>query len=194
MLGGAVRRVWTAALVGAVVVALGGCGGDDDEESTGTTAASTTSAPSTTLDEETQQEEGAKDAFVDYYEAFFAAAAEPVNPQLPELQRLMTGDQKRIVTRNLEDMRARGHATRLPPDSKRGQDPRVVELQADGSVEITSCEVDDSIVYEVDTGAVVNDDAVTNVISATLIEESGQWKVAFSERTETSPGIVECDI
>jgi hypothetical protein len=193
MLGGAVRRVWTAALVGAVAVALGACGGDD-EESTGATAASTTSAPSTTLDEETQTEEAAKDAFVGYYEAFFAAAAEPVNPQLPALQRLMTGDQKRIVTRNLENMRARGHATRLPPDSKRAQNPRVVELQADGSVEITSCEVDDSIVYEVDTGAVINDDAVTNVISATLIEESGQWKVAFSKRTETSPGIVECDI
>jgi hypothetical protein len=194
MLGGAVRRPWIAALVGAVLVALGACGGDDDEESTGTTATSTTSAPSTTLDEEARKEEAAKDAFVDYYDAFFMAAAEPVNPQLPELQRLMTGDQKRIVTRNLEDMRARGHATRLPANSRRGQRPKVVELQGDGSVEVTSCEVDDSIVYEVDTGTVVNDDAVTNVISATLIEERGQWKVAFSERTETWPGIVECNI
>jgi hypothetical protein len=194
MLGGTVRDLRIAALVGAVVMALGACSGDDEEESTGMTAASTTSAASTTLDEATQKEEAAKEAYLDYYEAFFVAAAEPVNPQLPALQRLMMGDQKRVVTRNLEDMRARGHATRLPPGSKRGQDPRVVELQADGSVEVTSCEVDDSIVYEVDTGAVVNDDAVTNVISATLIEESGQWKVTFSERTETSPGIVECDI
>ena len=188
------RRVGIAALVAAVLVASGACGRDDDEESTGTTAASTTSAPTTTLDEKTRKEEAAAEAFVAYYQAFFAAAAEPVNPQLPDLQRLMTGDQRRIVTRNLEDMRARGHATRLPANSRRGQTPKVVELQPDGSVEVTSCEVDDSIVYEVDTGAVVNDDAVTNVIAATLIEESGQWKVAFSERTKTWPGIVECNI
>jgi hypothetical protein len=194
MLGGAVTRAWMAALVAVVVVGGVACGGDDDEESTGSTATSTTAAPTTTLDEETRKEEAAKEAFLDYYEAFFTAAAEPVTPQLPELQGLMTGDQRRIVTRNLEDMRAKGYATRLPPDSQRRQDPRVVRLQADGSVEVTSCEVDDSIVYDVDTGAVINDDVVTNVISATLVEERGQWKIAFSERTETSPGIAECDL
>jgi hypothetical protein len=197
MLGGAVSRMWIAALVGVAVVGGVACGGDDDEESTESTdptASNTTAAPTTTLNEESRKEEAAKDAFLDYYEAFFAAAAEPVTPQLPELQRLMTEDQQRIVTRNLEDMRARGHATRLPPDSQRRHDPRVVTLQADGSVDVTSCEVDDSIVYEVDTGAVINDDVVTNVISATLVEDRGQWKVAFSERTETSPGIVECAI
>jgi hypothetical protein len=194
MLGDAVRRGWTAALVGLVVVAGGSCGGDDGEESTSSTANSTTSAPTTTLDETTRKEEAAKAAYLAYYEAFFEAAAEPVNPQLSELQRLMTGDQQRIVTRNLEDMRARGLATRLPPDSKLRQDPRVVMLRADGSVEVTSCEVDDSVVYEVDTGAVVNDAVVTNVITATLVEVRGQWKIAFSERTKTSPGIVKCAI
>jgi hypothetical protein len=195
MLGGAVKRVWIAALAGVVMVGGVACGGDKgEEESTGSTASSTMAAPSTTLDEETRKEEAAKEAFVDYYEAFFAAAAEPVNPQLPELQRLMTGDQRRIVTRNLEDMRARGHATRLPPDSHRRHDLRVVRLRADGSVEVTSCEVDDSIVYEVETGAAINDDVVTNVISATLVNERGQWKITFSERTKTWPGIVECVI
>jgi hypothetical protein len=98
------------------------------------------------------------------------------------------------VTRNLEEMRARGHATRLPPNSRRRHDPRAVRLQADESVEVTSCEVDDSIVYEVDTGTVINDHVVTNVISATLVNERGQWKITFSERTKTSPGIVECII
>lgn len=189
------RTLWIAALAGVVLLAATTCGGaDGDEGSTGTTAASTTSAPTTTLDEERQKEEAAKKAFLDYYEAFFMAAAEPVNPQLPELQRLMTGDQQRIVTRNLEDMRANGQATRLRPNSQRRHDPRVVELRADGSVEVISCEIDDSVVYQVDSGAIVNDDVVTNVISATLVEDRGRWKVAFSERTKTSPGIVECDV
>jgi hypothetical protein len=194
MLGGAVRRVLIAALAGVVVVSGGvGCGGDDEEE--GSTASTTTAAPTTTtLDEKTRKEEAAKEAFLDYYEAFFVAAAEPVNPQLPDLQRLMTGEQGQIVTRNLEDMRARGHATRLPPNSRRRHDPRAVRLRGDGSVEVTSCEVDDSIVYEVDTGSVINDDVVTNVISATLVNEGGHWKITFSERTKTSPGIAECTI
>jgi hypothetical protein len=194
VLGGGVRTLRIAALVGVVLV-TGACGDDDsDEESTDTTTAATTSAPTTTLDEATQKEEAAKEAFLGYYEAFFMAAAEPVNPQLPELQQLMTGDQRRIVTRNLEDMRAKGYATRLPPNSKRGHDPRVVELQADGTVKVISCEIDDSIVYQVDTGAIINDDVVTNVIYATLVEEGRHWKIAFSERTKTSPGIAACDV
>jgi hypothetical protein len=194
MLGGSARTLRIAALVGAVVVA-GACGGDDgDDGSADTTAATTTSAPPTTLDDETQKEEAAKEAFLAYYEAFFAAAAEPVNPQLPALQELMTGDQRRVVTRNLEDMRAKGYATRLPPNSKRHHDPRVIELQADGSVKVISCEIDDSVVYEVDTGAIVNANVVTNVISASLVEEHEHWKIAFSERTKTTPGITECDV
>ena len=63
-------RVWIAALVGIVVVGGVACGGDDDEESTGSTASSTTAAPTTTLDEETRKEEAAKDAFLDYYDAY----------------------------------------------------------------------------------------------------------------------------
>jgi hypothetical protein len=194
-------RIRATALPAALAVALAaacGGGGDGDDAGggagpSGTTAASST-APPTTVDERTQKEEAAKAAFLAYYDAFFEAVAEPVNPQLPKLQRLMTGEQRQAVTRNLEDMQARGHATRLPPNSKRGHDPKVVELQPDGSVHITSCEIDDSIVYDIDTGAVINDDVVTNVIAATLIEEHGRWKVTFSERAKRSQGIVECDI
>jgi hypothetical protein len=194
MLGGAVRRVWTAALVGAVVVALGACGGDDDEESTGTTAASTTSAPSTTSDEETQKEEAAEEAYLMYDDAFFRAAADPVDPRLRDLQELVTGNQQTLVTRNLEEMQAKGQAVRLPARSQARQDLKLVDLQADGSVEITSCEVDDSIVYVVATGAVINDDVVTNLISTTMVNESSAWKLSFSERRERWPGIVECDV
>ena len=179
------------------MLAAAACGGDggggDGEETTDSTTPSTTTAPTTTLDEATRKEEAAQAAFLAYYDAFFEAAAEPVNPELPRLQELMTGDQQRIVTRNLEAMRTNGQATRLPANSQRRQDPRIVELQADGSVHVTSCEIDDSVVYDVNTGAVVNDDVVTNTISATLVEEAGQWKIVFSERTDTAPGMVACD-
>jgi hypothetical protein len=177
-----------------VLVASGACGGDDEEESTGTTAASTASAPSTTLDEETRKEEAAADAYLMYDDAFFKAATNPVDPQLPDLQELVTGSQRSLVTRNLEAMQANGQAVRLPARSKARQDLQLVELQPDGSVDITSCEVDDSILYVVATGAVINDDVVTNLIFTTMVEETGGWKLTFSERRTRWPGIVECEL
>jgi hypothetical protein len=192
MLGGAVRRVWTAALVGAVVVALGGCGGDDDEESTGTTAASTTSAPSTTLDEETQQEEAAKDAYLAYWDAYTKATSEPVDPQLPAMQQLMTGDHQRVVTRDLEDRRARGEAARLPTDSRLRHEILSAELQSDGSVRITECEVNDVVIYNIASGAVLNDDVVTKLATATMVNEDGSWRIADSTVLRRWAGAVEC--
>jgi hypothetical protein len=80
VLGGGVRTLRIAALVGVVLVA-GACGDDDsDEESTATTAATTTSAPTTTLDETTQKEEAATEALLDYYDAYQEATADPCRP------------------------------------------------------------------------------------------------------------------
>jgi hypothetical protein len=192
MLGGAVRRVWTAALVGAVVVALGACGGDDDEESTGTTAASTTSAPSTTLDEETQKEEAAKEAYLAYWDAYTKATSEPVDPQLPAMQQLMTGDHQRVITRNLEDRQARGEAVRRPAGSQATHDIQSADLQQDGSVKITECEVDDAVVYVVATGVVVNDEVVTKLATSDMVEIDGSWRISHSDVIQRWRGVVEC--
>jgi hypothetical protein len=195
MLGGAVRRVWIAALVGVVVLAGGACGGEDNEESTDPTAASTTSAPATTttLDDETQKEEAATGALLDYYDAYQEATAEPVNPEHAELQARVTGEHKAVVTRNLEDRQANGEAVRLPASTQGSHDIRSAELQPDGSVEIVDCQVDDSIVYEVETGDVVDDDVVTKLVIGSMAFEGGAWKLAFSETSEAWPGVGACD-
>jgi hypothetical protein len=193
MLGDAVRRVWIAALVALVVVAGGGCGGDDGEESTSSTASSTTSAPSTTLDEATRKEAAAKAALLDYYDAYQEATAEPVNPQHAELQALVTGEHRLVVTRNLEERQASGEAVKLPAGTQSSHDFRSVELQQDGSVEIVDCQVDDSIVYEVETGQVVDDDVVTKLVIGSMTFEGGAWKLAFSEISDAWPGVRACD-
>jgi hypothetical protein len=192
MLGSAVRRAWIAALVGAVLVALGACGGDDDEESTGTTATSTTSAPSTTLDEEARKEEAAKDAYLAYWDAYMKATSEPVDPQLPAMQRLMTGDHQRVVTHDLEDRQARGEAARLPANSRLRHEILSAELQAYGSVRITECEVNDVVIYNVATGVVLNDDVVTKLATATMVVEDGKWRIADSAVVRRWAGAVEC--
>jgi hypothetical protein len=193
MLGGGVRALRIAALVGVGLVA-GACGGDDGaDESADTTAATTTTAPTTTLDEETQKEEAAKAAYLAYWEAYMAATAEPVNPQLPAMQQLMTGDHQRVVTRDLEDRQARGEAVRLLTNSQLRHEVLSAELQSDGSVYIIECEVNDTIIYDVANGTIVNDDVVTKLATATMVDEGGgNWKIADSTVIRRWPGAVEC--
>jgi hypothetical protein len=194
MLGHAVRRVWIAALLGAVVLAAGACGGDDGDESSDPPAASTTSAATTTttLDDETRKEEAAKAAYLAYWHAYMEATTEPVHPQLPAMQQLMTGDHQRVVTRDLEDRQARGEAARLPANSHLRHEILSAALQPDGSVHITECEVNDAIIYDVVSGAVINDDVVTKLATATMVNEGGRWKIADSAVVRRWPGAVEC--
>ena len=195
MLGGVAKRVWIAALAGVVVVGGVACGGDDDEEeSTKPTASSTTAAPTTTLDEETRKEEAAKAAYLAYWDAYMRATAEPVDPQLPAMQDLMTGDHQRVVTRNLEDRQARGEAVRQPVGSQGVHEIRSAELQPDGSVKITECEVDDAVVYVVATGAVIDDAVVTKLATADMVEVDGSWRLARSEVIQRWQGVVECTV
>jgi hypothetical protein len=196
MLGHAVTRVRIGALVGALVLAAGACGGDDGEESSDPPAASTTSAPTTTttLDNETQKEEAAKAAYLAYWEAFERASMEPVNPRSDELQIRMTGDQARLVTRNLEEMQASKQASRHPANSRASHRVSANDLLADGSVRIADCQVDDAVVYDTTSGAVINDAVVTNLIIAMMVQEGGAWKVALAERTKKWAGVVECAI
>ena len=193
MLGSAVRRVWIAAVAGAVALAAGACGGDDgDEESTNTTTASSTSAPTTTLDEETQKEEAATAVYLAYWDAYLEATAEPVDPRLPAMQQLMTGDHKRVVTRDLEDRQARGEAARLPTNSQLRHEVLSADLQPDGSVQITECEVNDAIIYDVANGAVINDEVVAKLATATMVTEGDSWRIADSTVVRRWPGAVEC--
>jgi hypothetical protein len=194
MLGGAVTRVWMAALSGVVVVGGLACGGDDDEESPGSTASSATAAPTTTLDEETRKEEAAKAAYLAYWDALERASVEHVNPTSRDLLARITGDQARLVVRNLEEMQASNRAARRPADSRSRHQVLATERQADGSVRITDCQVDDAIVYDTTSGAVINDAVVTNLISATMVQEDSAWKVALAERTKKWPGVVECGV
>jgi hypothetical protein len=192
MLGGAVKRVLIAALAGVVVVGGVACGGDDEEESTAPTASSTTAAPTTTLDEATRKEEAAKAAYLAYWDAFERASAEPVNPTSPDLLERMTGDQARLVVHNLERMQASGQAARHPANAQGRHQVSASELQADGSVRIIDCQVDDAVVYDTTNGAVVNDAVITNLISATMVQDGTEWKVALATRTKKWPGAVEC--
>jgi hypothetical protein len=109
------------------------------------------------------------------------------------LQALVTGEHKLVVTRNLQERQAKGEAVRLPANTQTSHDIRSAELQPDGTVEIVDCQVDDSIVYDVATGDVVDDDVITKLVIGSMAQEAGAWKVAFTEISDAWPGAGACD-
>jgi len=115
-----------------------------------------------------------------------------VTPHLPDVQAVMTGLQQTQITANLEGMQARGEAVRLPENSQDSQEVLTASLQPDGSVLLKACEINDAVVYDVATGAVVDDDVITIEVDVTVVQENGVWKVADTVITEESNGVVPC--
>jgi hypothetical protein len=192
-------RRTVATLLVFVVVSLGvaACGGGDDDEAdppstSDPTTTTTTERTTTTLSETEQKIETAKAAYVAYAHAYRAAATDPVMPQLPEVQAVTTGLQRSQITANLEGLQARGEATRLPDNTQDSQEFLGAEVRPDGSVYLKACVVNDAIVYNVATGAIVNDAVVTATVDVTVVQEDGAWKVADSVITNRSDGAVPC--
>jgi hypothetical protein len=52
--------------------------------------------------------------------------------------------------------------------------------------------VNDVVIYNVASGAVVNDDVVTKLATATMVDEDGRWRIADSAVLRRWAGAVEC--
>ena len=190
------RRTVPGLLVLVVISLTPACGGDDDDgtapDPTPRSTTTTTEPTTTTLSELDQKIEAAKAAYLAFMHAVRAAEAAPVTPHLPDVQAVMTGLQQTQITANLEGMQARGEAVRLPENSQDSQEVLTASLQPDGSVLLKACEINDAIVYDVATGAVVDDDVITIEVDVTVVQENGVWKVADTVITEESNGVVPC--
>jgi hypothetical protein len=189
MLGGAVRRAWIAALVGVVVLGGVACGGDDDEESTGSTASST-AAPTTTT---TNPSAAVETAYLAYWDAYLKAVTEPVSPELPELQALMTGSHMRVVTRNLRNMQVNAHAVRERENSQYRNVLETLDL-ADDSANFTACSYDDLVTYDVVTEQPVDDSVATKWLEGRMVLEDDRWKVAELEIIRRETGDDQCPV
>jgi hypothetical protein len=190
MLGDAVRRVWIAALVALVVVTGGGCGGGDSEESTSSTANSTTSAPTTTTTNPRAEVEA---SYLAYWDAYLTAASEPVSPELPELQALMAGSHREVVTRNLRNMQANAHAVRERENSQYRNVLEKVEF-VDDSAKFSACSYDDLVTYDVVTGQPIDDSVATKWLEGRMVREDAQWKVAELKIIGRETGDDQCPV
>jgi hypothetical protein len=184
VLGGGVRRLRIAALVGVVLVA-GACGDDDSDEGTAdTTAATTTSASTTTT---TNPKAEVEAAYLAYWDAYLKAVIEPVNPELPELQQIVTGAQKTIVTRNLQQLQARGEAVRRNEPSRYRHVVQTID-RSNGDATVEACVFDDLITYNVGSGAEVDNTVAWKEVHAELVRQRDVWLISYLEIGQANGG------
>lgn len=178
-------------------VALAACSSDDDSVAAPMTSTTTTSrnqgADSTSTSTTTVEDVEAE--IVDRYQAFwqarFEANREPVNPDHPGLREYATGAQRENV---LEETRARqdeGIAFRLPANSVGESRVRVIEIDGKEAT-LQECVVNDGVVYEVDTGEVIDDSVVTRNVRATMRRVDSEWKLAAARVVQKWEGVAGC--
>ena len=190
------RAVWVAVLV---CVVFAGCSDNGSARANGPNASTTTTTvePSVTTDEPSATTSAA-DVEVSIRAAYDAAASgfieasKTSDPDHPLLAATHTGpmlEQRRLV---LTGRRRDGRASRQPPGSVYRIEHEEFEMVDANSARLTVCVVDDGVVYEVESGVVVNDRVETSRANAVMRLEDGVWKLAERELVEEWPGVAGC--
>jgi hypothetical protein len=129
-------------------------------------------------------------AYQGYWDAILAAN-DPPDPSHPALRRYATGAAYESVIKATHTNRLARRAVRLPPNSISTHRAQVVSIQGDTAT-VRDCAIDDGLVVDMDTGGVVNDVVATQLRTATLLRESGVWKVANTVLEQRWEGVAGC--
>jgi hypothetical protein len=79
-------------------------------------------------------------------------------------------------------LRIQGRRVRFPTPSRFDVSVEAVRLAAD-EAQVESCEVDDAVVFELASGAVVNDRVVVRRVTSVVARAGGSWRVVGRETT-----------
>ena len=80
---------------------------------------------------------------------------------------------------------------RNPNDTITERRPTIVSIDGDEAT-IQDCSINDTIVYRVATGEVVDDSTVTRSVSATMRKVDGVWKLASTSEIQKWEGVAGC--
>lgn len=131
------------------------------------------------------------DRYLAFWDARFEANTEPVNPDDPRLADLATGPQLDNVREETKQRADAGLALRRPEDTVTERRPRIIEVEGDVAT-IQDCAINDSIVYRVATGEVLDDSVVTRSVSATMRLVDGQWRLEATRELQKWEGVAGC--
>lgn len=174
-----------------VVAFVAACASEDapttaDAASSSSSTTTATSAPPTTVDEE-----AAILTAVDGYWKTIRDSSNPADPSHPGFDRYFTGEALEHSKSVTSDRLSQGHAVRLPHDSAYRHSPQIVVLETDRA-EVRDCAVDDSVLFDVETGQILNDDVVTFDWSLVLRRVNSSWRVSSASVIAQWEGATSC--
>lgn len=165
-----VRRVAAIALLGALLL---GCSGDDDSASRSTTTTEAAEPTSTTAAVDAE----VLSAYRGFWDAYLAAA-DPMNPAHPELERYATGASLERVRTSFADYFAKGEVIRGSVDLA----PKI-EQRDDASATVRDCYLDQTHIFDSATDEQIDDPGeATFEVVAVLVLDAGSWKVSTLDK------------
>ncbi|MBI2169541.1 MAG: hypothetical protein HYU28_08590 [Actinobacteria bacterium] len=168
------RSVWALALCALV---FGACGDSSAEDS----ASSSSSVATTTTFDRAAEEQAVIDAYLAGLDAFYAAA-NPPNPDHPDLAKTATGPLLAGVQKNLTELRDQGIGIRKGEATQ--NNPVVKRLQGRAAL-VEDCGVDGDVKFELSTDDVVDDSVISGLSLVKMIKRDGRWianEITFEER------------
>jgi len=179
-----------------ILLFTGACNGDDRSAQPATTTTTrrpiTTEPPTTTTSLVDGGEREVLAAYQGYFDAILAAN-NPPDQFHPALGQYATGEAFKSVFEAAQANRLAGRALRLPENSKTEHRTKVVSIE-DGKATVQDCSIDDGLVVKLDSGEVLNDTVKTRLVTSTLVQENGTWKVSTSRVEESWEGVAGCAV
>lgn len=129
--------------------------------------------------------------YLEFWQVRFEANSDPVTPDDPRLAAFATDAQLENVLAETQRRADDGLALRNPNDTITERRPTIVSIDGDEAT-IQDCSINDTIVYRVATGEVVDGSAVTRSVSATMRKVDGVWKLASTSEIQKWEGVAGC--
>lgn len=174
------------------------CGGSDDGDASASTtsvaAEATTSAPSTTESTTTttiDEEEAAILAAVDGLWQSHITINSPPDPDHPDLARFRAGSTLESAQARTEDRRVQGHAIRLPESTVYSHETLSVQVDDDRAF-VVDCSVDDSVLYDIASGTILDDAVLSNEWEITLTRSASGWLISDVLQRDQWQGVAGC--
>ena len=131
------------------------------------------------------------DRYIAYWKARFAANTGTPNPHDPTLAEFATGAQLDGVVAETQANLDAGRAFKERPDPANFRRVTVVSVSGEDAV-VQECFVDDGLVIQRDTSAVINDTIATQNVRGELRRVDGRWRVSGSSLVQRWEGVGGC--
>ncbi|MGH9187566.1 MAG: hypothetical protein ACRD0U_17415 [Acidimicrobiales bacterium] len=200
--GFAGRLTASVGILSVGVLLLGACGGDDDdatpttrETTTTNPIETTTTTPSDTTTTTVDPQAALKMEVEDSYRAAWNAyrtASDTNDPGFAPFLALFADPELSFLRRNIETRASAGQGVNRPEGGGL-QAVKVAEVTSD-TAKMRACNVDNSVVFVIATGEVVDDSVSTALVEDSLLRDGLVWRVADRRVVQEWEGYAECSV